>query len=566
MKKRILFLIIVWSIKNLSAQNPTIQVSPLQQTIIPTQSATYHIDVLNTGGFSQQLFFNISFTTIPVSNCTFSFFPNPLNYPYTGGTDLTIQTNGGIPIGNYTVIVEASNGPVTSFDTCYLNVVSPSCYWTSYQFPNSYYPSYHLTVDFLGNKWIPGLYDLIKYDGANWTEYNSSNSNYPNGGSIASKLAVDLQNNIWMPMQSHGLVKFDGTFWTVYNTSNSAIPSDSLLAIVVDSAQNKWIATRNIGIAKFDGTSWTNYNSSNSPLPNNCIKKLSLDNFGNLWMAGYASYSSSNATFLGKFDGTTWTFYNSANACFLFSCIMSNLVFDQNNNLWFSAGIPAFCGGSSNGLIKFDGSNWEVWQDSTTTPFNHYIKNISCSVSLQDNQSKLPVTYSREVFIDNNNTTWVANLDNLPGAANGLTKFDGVTWRTFTPTNSNLPKIAIRGISYSNDTLWVISSPNFYNNPYPNYLAAYYCNVSTSLQHEQSFKNDIKVFPNPFTTETTFSFNKQLSNALLEISDMTGRKVQSFKVNGQYFQLNRSQLDNGIYFYHLVEAGQITNKGKIISE
>ncbi len=41
-----------------------------------------------------------------------------------------------------------------------------------------------------------------------------------------------------------GLAKFDGVNWTVYNTSNSGLPDNWVYAIAIDGQGNKWIGTR----------------------------------------------------------------------------------------------------------------------------------------------------------------------------------------------------------------------------------------------------------------------------------------------------------------------------------
>jgi ligand-binding sensor domain-containing protein len=63
-----------------------------------------------------------------------------------------------------------------------------------------------------------------------------------------------------------GLAKFDGVNWTVYNTSNSGLPYNYVFAIAIDGQGNKWIGTNGGGLAKFDGVNWTVYNTSNSGL------------------------------------------------------------------------------------------------------------------------------------------------------------------------------------------------------------------------------------------------------------------------------------------------------------
>jgi ligand-binding sensor domain-containing protein len=69
-----------------------------------------------------------------------------------------------------------------------------------------------------------------------------------------------------------GLAKFDGVNWTVYNTSNSGLPLTMLSSIAIDGEGNKWIGTYGGGLAKFDGVNWTVYNTSNSGLPFNDVQ------------------------------------------------------------------------------------------------------------------------------------------------------------------------------------------------------------------------------------------------------------------------------------------------------
>jgi ligand-binding sensor domain-containing protein len=47
-----------------------------------------------------------------------------------------------------------------------------------------------------------------------------------------------------------GLSKFDGVNWTVYNTLNSGLPNNDVTAIAIDKQGNKWIGTKK-GLALF---------------------------------------------------------------------------------------------------------------------------------------------------------------------------------------------------------------------------------------------------------------------------------------------------------------------------
>jgi ligand-binding sensor domain-containing protein len=133
-----------------------------------------------------------------------------------------------------------------------------------------------------GNKWIGTDRGggLAKFDGVNWTVYNTSNSGLPN--KYITAIAIDSLGNKWIGTGG-GLVKFDRFRMTVYNTSNSGLPDNSVSAIAIDGQGNKWIGTRG-GLAKFDGANWTVYNRSNSGSPSNWVYAIAIDGGGNKWI------------------------------------------------------------------------------------------------------------------------------------------------------------------------------------------------------------------------------------------------------------------------------------------
>jgi len=96
-------------------------------------------------------------------------------------------------------------------------------------------------------------------------------------------ITIDKQNNIWIAT-FFGLVKFDGTNWTVYNSSNSGLPGDIVHCIAIDDAGNKWIGLWGDGLVKFDGNNWTVYTTKNSGLPCNSVSTIAIDRNGNKWI------------------------------------------------------------------------------------------------------------------------------------------------------------------------------------------------------------------------------------------------------------------------------------------
>jgi hypothetical protein len=112
---------------------------------------------------------------------------------------------------------------------------------------------------------------------------------------------------LWIGTVGGGLVKFDGTNWTVFNTANSGLPSNLIWPIVVDAYDDIWIGTYNSGLTMFDGSNWTVYNTSNSDLPDNTINCLAIDASADIWIAtqsgGLAVYHPEERSPVVDFNG-----------------------------------------------------------------------------------------------------------------------------------------------------------------------------------------------------------------------------------------------------------------------
>ncbi|GAB1442528.1 hypothetical protein MASR2M39_13640 [Ignavibacteriales bacterium] len=178
-----------------------------------------------------------------------------------------------------------------------------------------------IAIDQIGTKWIGTGAGFVKFDGTNWTVYNTTNSGLP--ANYVNSIAIDQIGNKWIGTDA-GFVKFDGTNWTVYNTTNSGLPNNSVLSITIDQSGTKWIGTSG-GLAKFDGTNWTVYNTTNSGLPSNFVVSIAIDQIGNRWIATSGG--------LAKFDGTNWTVYNVINSGLPFET-PKKIAIDQSDNKW----------------------------------------------------------------------------------------------------------------------------------------------------------------------------------------------------------------------------------------
>jgi ligand-binding sensor domain-containing protein len=366
------------------------------------------------------------------------------------------------------------------------------------------------------NIWIGTLGGgLAKFDGTNWTVYDTSNSMLSDNGVLA--LAVD-GNNIWIGTGG-GLGMFDGTNWTEYNESNSSLPDNSVRSLAIDDNDNIWIGTYEGGLAKFDGINWTVYNTTNSGLPNNEILALAADG-SNIWIGTWG---------LVKFDGNIWTEYNESNSELPYNRIFS-LATDGNGNIWI--------GTYGGGLANFDGTNWSVYQRSN---------------------SGLPDDLIVSLAIDGINT-WI-------GTWGGLAKFDGIDWKVYNTSNSGLPDNWVYGVAIDgSNNIWIGTGLGG--------LAVYReGGVIINIEQENNIKKIPTEFslsqnyPNPFNPSTTIRFAlPRYSPVELKVFDIRGREVARLvdeELNpGEYKVIFEAKdLSSGIYFYRIItDEVSITKK------
>lgn len=81
----------------------------------------------------------------------------------------------------------------------------------------------------------------------------------------------------------------------------------------------------------------------------------------------------------------------------------------------------------------------------------------------------------------------------------------------------------------------------------------------------ESTRNDVRVYPNPFSTQATLLVENPLKNATLIINNSFGQTVNVIEnINGNTVVLNRDNLVTGLYIISLTEENNILYKGKIV--
>ena len=186
-----------------------------------------------------------------------------------------------------------------------------------------------------------------------WTQYSLPNNN-------VYAIAEDDAGDIWIGTQA-GVVRYDGQNWTVYNTQNSGLLSNWVLKIFKDNSGNMWFGTWGStaaacgGVTKFDGTSWTTFTTSNSGLATNCVGAIGQDNEGSMWF-GYPNIGWI-PTSLTKYDGINWFSNYSPNSIGVGP--VSAIVTDLTGVLWVGGNI------STVAVASFDGSTWTGYPEAS---------------------------------------------------------------------------------------------------------------------------------------------------------------------------------------------------------
>ncbi|MFH0865009.1 MAG: T9SS type A sorting domain-containing protein [Bacteroidota bacterium] len=88
---------------------------------------------------------------------------------------------------------------------------------------------------------------------------------------------------------------------------------------------------------------------------------------------------------------------------------------------------------------------------------------------------------------------------------------------------------------------------------------------TTTVVDEGKSEFAISVYPNPFSAETTISINTGLSNATLQVYDLTGKvMIAKENISGQQFMIYRGNLSTGIYFYMISQENKVVVTGKLL--
>jgi hypothetical protein len=116
---------------------------------------------------------------------------------------------------------------------------------------------------------------------------------------------------------------------------------------------------------------------------------------------------------------------------------------------------------------------------------------------------------------------------------------------------------------------WMSTNPLFiimnYNSTSNSYVLV--GSATADIQDINTNKLKVQLFPNPINSSSRFVISgniKNFQNTMIIIYDALGKEVKQLKVDANEIIINRDGLENGIYFYKLINSNQIVATGKLI--
>jgi hypothetical protein len=87
--------------------------------------------------------------------------------------------------------------------------------------------------------------------------------------------------------------------------------------------------------------------------------------------------------------------------------------------------------------------------------------------------------------------------------------------------------------------------------------------IITAIQQNNSVASKVKIYPNPFSTQTTFELPSDESSQLT-LSDALGRTIKTVNATSYKIHLTNEGLAKGLYFYRIYAGGNLIDSGKLI--
>lgn len=317
---------------------------------------------------------------------------------------------------------------VTGCDTIEPGPIQRGPAWIVYTQENSpliYNDINAITIDGEGNKWFATDSGVSKLSRGSWERIDEM-LEFETVFGVSRKvnaIAVAPDRSVWFGLGGGGVRRFNrynpGLTWTSFTTP--ALLSNLIYSIAADVSGNIWVGTF-AGVSRFIPNAadpsvgiWKQYTSENSPLPDEPIRSIALN--PNDYVIWFGTSSQGVVSFDGDFD---WNIDAPSDLPFP----ILSMGFDYSNIAWFGTF-----------------ADWVYRYSISTAEWTHYADS--------SRGGGLAGNFVYAVAIDKKGVVWC-------GTNKGLTKFDGVNWKTYDKSNSPLPGDIVKALKFDvKENLWI---------------------------------------------------------------------------------------------------------------
>ncbi len=186
-----------------------------------------------------------------------------------------------------------------------------------------------VAIDHAGNWWVIHFGGVAKYDGGNWSNWDTTQLGLSFWSSNGTVLETSPEGRIGVGTSSRGCAIFENNSWTSLTATNSGLPSNNVRDLAFGADGKIYFAT-NAGLAVWDGAVWTVYNTANTGITgfSDC-KSVALTSAGIVWVT-----VGSNR--FAKFENGTWTQYVPADIGLPTVGFSLDVIVDEQDRLWLS--------------------------------------------------------------------------------------------------------------------------------------------------------------------------------------------------------------------------------------
>lgn len=242
---------------------------------------------------------------------------------------------------------------------------------------------------------------------------------------------------------------------------------------------------------------------------NGSITSLAKDIEGNLWI-GTANFLAGHYDGLVKFDGENWTIFNSSPTGITPALGFGEIAIGANGTMWMSGYLGIM--NPYTYLIKFDGINWDVYKPNPPFEIPFYINRI---------------------VIDKAGIKWLATNQGLVG-------FDGTKWVTYNESNSGLPSSNIYSILIDADqTKWLGTNKGL--------VSLKDSQIKTPVKQKPNLVSEFELFPNPAKDFIVLKMPVEFQNSTVDILNVQGKVIKTCKANNNPNRVNVSHFPDGVY-------------------